>query len=207
MADEVNNIYVNLPPEANLQLPDPGLLAYYRDLGCRVYWLTGEINQDNYDLIQYIFRVNREDKDIPVEKRTPIKIMFNSPGGELDVADAIVSVIELSQTPIYGYGIGLIGSAASQIFLSCHKRFALKTAYWILHKGSAVMSGDYNSIANAMDDYHRQIEHLVKFYIEKTTYPSEIINDKIKSDWYIHTDEALKYNVIEQIIDDINVVF
>ena len=57
-----------------------------------------------------------------------------------------------------------------------------------------------------MDDYRAQIEKMEKFYIENTTYPEEVIKEKIKSDWYIHTDEALQYNIATDLIEDINVL-
>lgn len=191
----------------NFQLPDPTLMAYYTDLQKRIFWLTDEINDDSYSLVQYIIRINHEDYGVPIEERKPIRIYFNSPGGSLDVADTLCSIIEASKTPVYGYALGLVASAASLIYLACSKRFALDTAYWILHKGSANMSGDYNSITNALEDYQRQIQRLVNYYIEKTDFPSETIEEKIKTDWYIHSDEALKYNVAHELITDIDTLY
>ena len=69
------------------------------------------------------------------------------------------------------------------------------------------MSGDYNTIATAMEDYQRQIKRLVNYYIENTKYPSEVIEDKIKTDWYIHTDEALEYGIAHELLVDIDTLF
>lgn len=197
----------NLGGVENYQLPDPALMAYYNDLEHRVIWIDDEITSSTYDVAQYIIRINREDKNVPEKQRQPIRIYFNSPGGDLDVADALCSIISLSKTPVYGYALGLVASAASLIYLACHKRYALQTAYWIFHKGSANMSGDYNTIATAMEDYQRQIKRLVNYYIENTKYPSEVIEDKIKTDWYIHTDEALEYGIAHELLVDIDTLF
>ena len=78
--------------------------------------------------------------------REPIKLLFDSPGGDLDAQAAICSIIELSKTPVIGIAIGLVASAASLIYLSCHVRLALKSSYFILHKGSAALSGDFENI-------------------------------------------------------------
>lgn len=207
MAEKEIVVLGDLGGVENFQLPDPSLMAYYNDIQSRIFWLSSEISSDTYELVQYIIRINREDKDIPISKRVPIRIYFNSPGGDLDVADTLCSIIALSKTPVYGYALGLVASAASIIYLACHKRYALPTAYWIFHKGSANMSGDYNTLATAMEDYQRQIKRLVNYYIENTKFPSNVIEEKIKTDWYIHTEEALEFGVTNEILVDIDTLF
>ncbi|MBQ2176541.1 MAG: ATP-dependent Clp protease proteolytic subunit, partial [Alphaproteobacteria bacterium] len=75
-----------------------------------------------YEIIHYILRWNREDRNIDDIDRKPIYLMFNSPGGNIDAQAAICSAIELSKTPVIGVAIGMVASAASLIFLSCHCR-------------------------------------------------------------------------------------
>lgn len=117
----MDKLIVPIPEIANHQLPDASLLQFYNDLENRIYWIDDEINTYSYDLIQYILKWNREDKDIPISERKPIRLIFCSPGGDLDVEEAIVSMINLSKTPIYGIAISCVASAASLIYLSCHK--------------------------------------------------------------------------------------
>ena len=101
----MNNLIL-LPNEVeNLQLPDPSLLNFYKDLENRIYWLDDEINTYSLDLIQYIVRWNTEDSNIPIEERKPIKLLFHSPGGDLTVHSAISDIISLSKTPIVGIAI------------------------------------------------------------------------------------------------------
>lgn len=193
--------------ESNLQLPNPSLVQYYEDLKNRVIWIDGEIDGDLFPTVSQIIKWNREDREISIKNRTPIRIMFNSPGGDLDTAETLVSIIRLSKTPIYAFALGMVASAASLIYLSCHRRFILPNGYFIFHRGSCSnVGGSYNEIQAAMDDYRAQIEKMEKFYIENTTYPEEVIKEKIKSDWYIHTDEALKYNISTDLIEDINIL-
>lgn len=193
-------------PEANLQLADPSLVQYYHDLKNRIIWIDEEIDGMTLDVVSKIIRWNQDDKDIPVEDRKPIRILFNSPGGSLDVEETIVSIIKLSKTPIYGIALGMVASAASLIFLSCHKRFALSNAYLILHKGSCQnISGDYTNVQNAMEDYRKQIEQLEKFYIENTQIPEEIVREKLKSDWYIRGQKLIEYGLIDEWIEDIEI--
>lgn len=193
--------------EANLQLPDPDLLQYYADMRDRVIWIDAEINENTLSVVPNILKWNREDKDIPVEERKPIKIFFNSPGGDLDTEETLVSIIRLSKTPIYGIALGMVASAASLIYLSCHKRFALKNSYFIFHRGSCQnIGGNFNEIQAAMEDYKVQVEKMEDFYIKNTKYPEEVVKEKIKTDWYIHIDEALEYGIVNNLVDSIDIL-
>ena len=192
---------------ANLQLASPSLVNYYHDFNNRCLWLDSEIDENNFDLVQAVVRWNQDDKDIPVEERKPIKIFFHSPGGSLDVGEILTSIIKLSRTPVYGIALGMVASAASVVYLGCHKRYALPNAYFILHRGSCEgIGGNYNEIQAAMEDYKLQIARMEKFYIENTTYPEEVIKSKIQTDWYIHCEEAMKFGIVTDLVDDIDIL-
>ncbi len=193
--------------DANLQLASPALVNYYHDFNNRCLWLDCEIDEGNFDLVQAIIRWNQDDVNIPTEERKPIKIFFHSPGGSLDVGEILTSVIKLSRTPVYGIALGMVASAASIVYLGCHRRYALPNAYFILHRGSCEgIGGSYNQVQAAMDDYRLQIARMEKFYIENTTYPEEVIKSKIQTDWYIHCEEAMKYNIVTDLVEDIDVL-
>jgi len=159
------------------------------------------------ELTHYIIKWNREDKDIPEIDRKPIKLLFDSPGGDLDAQAAICSMIELSKTPIIGVAIGMVASAASLIYLTCHVRLALKSSYFILHKGSATLSGDFENIMNSIDDYKKEVEKMVKVVVNHSRYTPEEVEEHMKKDWYVRAQEALDKGLVDEIISDINVLF
>lgn len=204
MSEQLEFTIPILPDTANLQLADPSLVNFYADLENRVYWLSDEINRFTYDLVQYIIRWNREDKDIPVEQRKPIRIIVDCEGGYLSVSETISNIIKMSKTPVYGIALGQVASGASVIYLSCHKRFALPNSVFILHKGSCSgVSGTYDEIVAFAKDYEKQIETLITFYIENTRYTEEEIVENIQTDWYIRTKEALDKGIVNEVITDI----
>ena len=205
--EEFINDMIGSESAATMQLPDPDLAQYWQDLSNRIVWIDDTIDNGYLDLVSKIIYWNREDRALPPSKRKPIRILISSPGGSLDVQDTLVSMIKLSKTPIYGIALGMVASAASLIYLSCHKHYALKNAYMILHKGSCEnVSGDYTAVQNAMEDYRKQVEKLEKFYIENTKIPEEVIKEKIKSDWYIRGDQLLEYGLIDKWIEDIDIL-
>ena len=191
----------------NVKLPNSYLLKYYEDLEHRTFWISDEINDDlMYELSHYIIKWNREDKDIPEMDRKPIYLLINCQGGDLDAYASICSMIELSKTPVIGVAMGLVASAASLIYLSCHARFALKSSYFILHKGSAALSGDFDNIMNSIDDYKREVEKMANHILEHSNYTREEVESHIGRDWYIRAPEALEKGLVDQIITDINIL-
>ena len=102
----------------NLQLPDPELRNFYIDLDNRTFWLDDEVTPFLLELTRYIIYWNKEDKEVPIEQRKPIRILIFSPGGDLETYRSISDIIQLSKTPIVGINMGVAYSAAAMIFLS-----------------------------------------------------------------------------------------
>lgn len=205
--EEFINLLLQNIPQANLDLPDPQLIQTYQDLKNRVIWIDSEIDETYLDIISKIIQWNREDKVLHPDHRQPIKIFFNSPGGNLDIEETLVSVIRLSKTPIYGFALGMVASAASLIYLSCHKRYALPNTYFILHRGSCQnLGGNYNEVQAAMEDYKQQVEKMEKFYIENTLYTEEEVHKNIATDWYIRGEELREKGIVNEWIEDIDVL-
>ena len=197
-----------LPDNATLQLADPSLVNFYTDLDNRTYWLSDEINNYTFDLVQYIIRWNREDKDIPINQRKPIRIIVDCPGGHLSVSETVSNIIKMSKTPVYGIALGYVASGASVIYLSCHERFALPNTVFVLHKGSCSgVSGTYDEIVAFVSDYEKQMETLINFYITNTNYTEKEILENIQTDWYIRTEEALEKGLVNKLITDIDIFY
>ena len=195
-----------LPDNATLQLADPSLVNFYTDLEHRIYWLSDEINNYTFDLVQYIIKWNREDKDIPIDERKPIRIIIDCPGGHLSVSETVSNIIKMSKTPVYGIALGYVASGASVIYLSCHKKFALPNSVFVLHKGSCSgVSGTYDEIVAFARDYEKQMEVLINFYIDNTKYTEEEIEENIQTDWYIRTEEALQKGIVDELVTSIDI--
>ncbi len=191
----------------NLTLPDPDLLNEYIDLDNRVIWISDEINMFTLSVIQYIIYWNRADKDKPVEARKPIKLLFFTQGGMLDIYNSIADVIELSKTPVYGINMGVCASAGAFIFLSCHKRYMLPNAYFLFHKGSIGFSGNATDVLSLIEDYQEQLDLLVQSVVSKTEFTEDEMAEKIMSDFYVRAQLALDKKVVDQVVDDINILF
>ncbi len=208
----MDDIMITLPEtiKPNMELPDPALIQIYRDRQNRVIWMLDEIGDEVYDWVDFILDVNREDdaNGTPIEKRKPIKCLIANRGGSVDAANTLVDIITLSKTPIWGIALGMCASAASMIYLACHKRFALPSVSFLFHQGSCSnLSGNYSELKSFMDDYQTEIHSLTEFYKKHTTYDPALIEDKLsKGDWYIRVTEALQNGVVHEVVNDISIL-
>ena len=200
---DIGYIDIAIPQNVeNMQLPSPDLLTFYRNFEDRVLWIDSEINDYSIEYAKYIIQWNKEDREngILVEVRKPIKLLFFSPGGDLNVNNMLVDTISLSTTPIIGINCGMAASAGCFIYLSCHNRYTLPSAEFLLHKGAGRFDGSYDEVVSAIMNYQREIENLGKFVLSRTNIPEDVFYENFSTDWYLDANEALKYGLCEKII-------
>ena len=194
---------IAIPQNAeNLQLPDPSLLQFYKNYENRIIWIDDEITTMTLEYAKMIMQWNFDDKqnNIPIEERVPIKVVFFSPGGDLEVNNCLVDTIQLSTTPVIGINVGMAASSGCFIYLACHKRYTFPTAEFLIHKGAGQFAGTYNDVVAAILNYQRQIEELGKFVLSRTKIPKDVFESQFSTDWYISAEEALEYGVCHKIV-------
>jgi len=190
----------------DMTLPEPSLLTYLSNLNNRVIWLDSEVDEQWLELSRLILLWNKQDKGVPVGERTPIKLMFASNGGDLDINNSIIDTIELSKTPIWGVNMGYACSAACFIFMSCHVRYSLPRAFFLLHRGSGQFQGTYEQVTVEMEEYKRKIQELAGFILGHSTIDEETLCGNLGGEWYVTAEEAVKLGICDKIITDIDEV-
>lgn len=174
----------------------------------RIIWLTGEIDPDvTIDAVKAIMEYIRQDVGKPIEERKPIRIFIDSLGGDLSTTWMLCNIIESSNTPVVGVAMSSCMSGAAYILLSCHKRLMLKNANIMLHTGSINGGGNYEDFISMTDNYKTQVKDLKNFILERTNVPKNTLTSKLKSDWYITKEDAIKFGVVNKVIEDIDEVF
>ena len=193
----------------NLSLPDPSLLQFYKNYEDRIIWIDDEINECTLEYAKMIMQWNLEDKrnNIDVSERVPIRIVFFSPGGSLDVNNCLVDAISMSKTKVIGVNAGMAASAGCFIYLSCHERYTFPTAEFLIHQGAGNFSGNFEEICAAIMNYQRQIEELGKFVLSRTNIPEDVFYENFSTDWYLSAEEAVEYGVAHKIITDFDELY
>ena len=198
---------IAIPQNAeNLQLPDPSLLQFYKNYENRIIWIDDEITTMTLEYAKMIMQWNFDDKqnNIPIEERVPSKVVFFSPGGDLEVNNCLVDTIQLSTTPVIGINVGMAASSGCFIYLACHKRYTFPTAEFLIHKGAGQFAGTYNDVVAAILNYQRQIEELGRFVLSRTKIPEDTFYENFENDWYLSANEAVEYGVADGIIKSLD---
>jgi ATP-dependent Clp protease protease subunit len=178
-------------------------IFYLRNLQDRKLFLSDEIDEMVIDnIVRHILQYNADDKGKPVEDRKPILLYVSSNGGSVDPGFELIDVILQSKTPVYTVNIGYQYSMGFLIGLAGHKRFASKTAKFLMHDGSNFV---FNSGAKAQDqmEFNKRIEERIKQYVlSRSKITSELYDAQMRKEWYMFADEAKGLGVTDSIIGE-----
>lgn len=206
--DSLNNVLLSIPESvANLQLPDPTLRDYYMDEQDRIYWVDSQIDDTTLELVKFIIRCNKEDINKSESDRKRILIMIDSPGGSVEVLTSIIGVIKISKTPIYTCCYCTAFSAAADLLACGHKRFALPHTSMMFHAGSCQYGGTQSQVDSAKKFFDGMGKRVSDEVNSRTNFDAKIIKKMKTDDVYMTEEDALKLGVIDEIVNDLNVLF
>ena len=173
---------------------------FSRLLKDRIIFLSEDVNSASASLVvaQLLFLESEDpDKDI--------SLYINSPGGSITDGMAIYDTINYIKCPVSTICVGMAASMGAVLLTSGTKgkRFATPNAEILIHQPliSGGLSGQTTEIKIHADHMVRTREKLNKILSERTGQPLEIINRDTERDNYMTAEEALKYGLIDGIID------
>ena len=185
-------------------MPDPTLRDYYRDEEDRVFWLNSEVGDCAEDLMKMFLRCNKEDKNVSIENRKPIKIFIDSVGGDVVFMWSIINMIEMSKTPVYTINYCTAYSAASEILASGHKRFALPGSHVMIHLGSCAYAGDVANVESTKKYFDALSKKTVDHLLKKTKIEPKMFKKKTLTDWFLDENDALENGIVDEIVTDLD---
>lgn len=174
----------------------------YREcLDRRVLMINDNITDDLIDEhIMYILKWNLEDKDIPVEKRKPIKLYISSPGGNGFVSNILQDVIEQSKTPVIGIGMDMVASAAYYIFLVCDERIVFKNTALLQHEGDIEVGNSSRKAADTMAFFDTMENKTKEFVLAHTNMTAEFYDEIHVREYWMYPERAKELGVIDKIV-------
>lgn len=156
------------------------------------------------DVVLKITQINEKDdeefekyKDYEIK---PIKILINSPGGYVESGWAIVDAIQNSSTPVITIGTGQVASMALAILVAGHERYATKHTQFMYHEIIGGVWGNPKDIKVEYEHCEKLQEMYDQLIKENTNFPVEEIKPK-NIDYWFDAEEALKYGVINKILE------
>ena len=165
-------------------------------LKTRTILLSGEVNKKLAEkVITQLLLLEAENDDA-------IKIMIDSPGGDVDAGYAIFDMIRFVKPEVYIIGMGLVASAGALILLAAPKerRLALPNSHYLIHQPLSGIRGvatDIEIHAREIEKTRKKINKLIADETGKTMKQVEKDTDR---DYWLNAEEAVEYGLVSKII-------
>ncbi len=174
---------------------------FSRLLKDRIIFLAEDVNPTTASLVvaQLLF-LESEDPD------REIHLYINSPGGSITDGMAIVDTINYIKCPVSTICVGMAASMGAVLLASGAKgkRFATPNAEILIHQpliGGNGLSGQTTEIKIHADHMVKTREKLNRLLSERTGQDLATIERDTERDNYMTAEEALKYGIIDGIMD------
>jgi len=171
---------------------------YSRLLTDRIVFLTGEITDEVSNIViselLYLDSLNNED----------IYLYINSPGGSVTAGMAIYDTMNFIKSDVVTIVIGMAASMAAFLLASGEKgkRYALPNAEVMIHQPLGGAQGQATEIKIAAERILKLKKKLNLLLAKMTNNSLKKITHDTERDNYMDANEALKYGIIDKIIND-----
>ena len=176
---------------------------FSRLLKDRIIFLGEDVNPTSASLViaQLLF-LESEDPD------KEISLYINSPGGSITDGMGIVDTMNYIKCPVSTICIGMAASMGAVLLASGEKgrRFATPNAEILIHQPligghGGGLSGQTTEIKIHADHMVKTREKLNKLLSDRTGKPLDVIERDTERDNYMTAEEALKYGLIDGIME------
>ena len=169
---------------------------YSKLLKERIIFIEGEINDEKANLIVsellYLDSISNDD----------INIYINSPGGSITAGMAIYDTMNYIKSDCVTIGIGLCASIAAFLLSSGTrgKRCSLNNTEIMIHEPLGGVNGQATEIKIVAERILKIKKKLNVILSRNTKKSLSKIEKDVERDYYMDSDEALKYGIIDKII-------
>ncbi|HSX43429.1 MAG TPA: ATP-dependent Clp protease proteolytic subunit [Candidatus Saccharimonadales bacterium] len=175
---------------------------YSRLLKDRIVFLGGEVNEASANTIvaQLLF-LQAEDA------KKDIFLYINSPGGSVYDGMAIFDTMQYVTNDVQTVGIGVQASMGAFLLSSGTKgkRFLLPNSTVMIHQPSSGTRGKITDQEIDLREGLRLKKLLNEILAKNTGQPLERIHEDMERDKWMNAQEALKYGLVDKVVNDISV--
>lgn len=169
---------------------------YSKLLKERIIFIEGEINDEKANLVVsellYLDSISNDD----------INIYINSPGGSITAGMSIYDTMNYIKSDCVTIGIGLCASMAAFLLSSGTrgKRCSLNNTEIMIHEPLGGVNGQATEIKIVAERILKIKKKLNVILSRNTKKSLSKIEKDVERDYYMDSDEALKYGIIDKII-------
>ena len=169
---------------------------FSRILKNRIILLSGEIDDNTANIVKaellYLDSINNDD----------ISLYINSPGGSVSAGMAIFDTMNYIKSDVSTICIGMAASMAA-FLLACGKsgkRYCLPNSEVMIHQPLGGVQGQATEIKIVAERIIKLKNKLNQILSEKTNKKLSEIEKDTDRDYYMNSQEALEYGIIDKII-------
>lgn len=169
---------------------------FSRILKNRIILLSGEIDDNTANVViaelLYLDSINNDD----------ISLYINSPGGSVSAGMAIFDTMNYIKSDVSTICIGMAASMAA-FLLACGKsgkRYCLPNSEVMIHQPLGGVQGQATEIKIVAERIIKLKNKLNQILSEKTNKKLTEIEKDTDRDYYMNSQEALEYGIIDKII-------
>ena len=130
----------------------------------------------------------------------PIEIFINSVGGSVSDGFAIIGAMEMSETPIFTYGVGIVASMALGIFVKGDYRIAHRYTRFMYH---SISYGELGYLQDHKDSLQESelIQHMYDDLFKETKLTKDKMDEikKNKSNFFFSGKEAVTFGIADEV--------
>lgn len=134
-----------------------------------------------------------------------MKLIINSPGGEVPSAFALIDTIKGSKIPVCTYGLGEIASCGLLTFMAGAKghRYITKNTAIMSHQFSWGTGGKEHELMASVREFENTSKRIVEHYKKCTGQTEATIKKYLlpPEDVWLTPREAVKYGLADEIVD------
>lgn len=160
----------------------------------RIIEVYGEIGENAVGAAIEIGKLNSQSS-------APIFLLLDSPGGGVLSGARLISAMQSSKAPVYTVCMNMCASMAFMIHQFGVKRYALDRAILMSHPASVGSRGDVDRIASFIGTIKRYTNKLEAEVAKRMKLDFTAYKQKIQNEYWVDAEDALKDNVVDQLIN------
>lgn len=176
---------------------DANSLLTQKMIDNRTILIYGEINQDLAKEVssQLLLLASLSDD--------PITIFINSQGGHVEAGDTIHDMIKFVKPDVKVVGTGWVASAGITIYLAANKknRYSLPNTRFMIHQPAGGVQGQSTEIQIEAQEIIKMRERINRLIAKATGQTYEQVSEDTDRNFWMSAEEAVKYGIVNKIID------
>jgi ATP-dependent Clp protease, protease subunit len=134
-----------------------------------------------------------------------IKMIINSPGGNVNDCFALIDTMKGSKIPVYTYGLGTIASCGLMTFIAGERghRYVTRNTSILSHQYTWGTHGKEHELMSTITEFNNTSDRILKHYKKCTGLSEKEIKKYLlpPHDVWLTAQEAVKYGIADSIVD------